>query len=171
MLSLISDIYLGSQTITQIISGMGVVRAVVISVIKILWILVYLGLRKFLQRLSINMKEAYLILVTSGVGFLGFVFLADQAVKAFNHTMSVMWFVIICCLASVIFGGYFVIMRCEEKLEINFLEMRNSLLNENYKNLNDIYMNNSRLYHDLNNHLNILYQLLDEENSEYNAAF
>lgn len=32
-------------------------------------------------------------------------------------------------------------------------------------------MNNSRLYHDLNNHLNILYQLLDEENSEYNAAF
>ena len=74
MLSLISDIYLGSQTITQIISGMGVVRAVVISVIKILWILVYLGLRKFLQRLSINMKEAYLILVTSGVGFLGFVF-------------------------------------------------------------------------------------------------
>ena len=41
--------------------------------------------------------------------------------------------------------------------------MRNELLEENYKTINEIYTGNAKLYHDLNNHLNVLYQLLDEE--------
>lgn len=49
-------------------------------------------------------------------------------------------------------------------MKLNFLEMRNQLLEENYKAINEIYSSNSKLYHDLNNHLNVLYQLLDREN-------
>ena len=164
MLTLISDIYWGPKTLIQIISSSGLFRSVVISVIKILWILIYFGIKNILRKMFVNMRGAYVILVTSGVGFMGFVFLVNQAMKAFNYTMSAIWFVVICCLASVIFGGYFIIMRQEERLQMNVLEMRNTLLSENYKELSEIYRNNSKLYHDLNNHLNVLYQLLNEEN-------
>lgn len=47
---------------------------------------------------------------------------------------------------------YFVIESKEEKMKLNFAEMRNQLLEENYKAINDIYMSNAKLYHDLNNH-------------------
>ncbi|MCI9176051.1 MAG: GHKL domain-containing protein [Lachnospiraceae bacterium] len=43
------------------------------------------------------------------------------------------------------------------------METRCNLLNESYNSLNEIYRNNAKLYHDLNNHLNLLYQLLQEE--------
>lgn len=164
ILTLISDIYLGPKTIIQIISGPGPIRAVVISLIKILWVLIYIGIKNVLKKMSVNIKGAYVILATSGIGFLGFVFLVNQVLKSFNYTMSTIWFVVVCCLAAIVFGGYFIIMRREEKLEMSFLEMRNGLLSENYKELNEVYRSNSKLYHDLNNHLNVLYQLLDEEN-------
>ncbi|MBQ2800139.1 MAG: GHKL domain-containing protein [Lachnospiraceae bacterium] len=163
-LTLISHFYQGSETLLQIISGIGPIRAMVISAIKIMWVIMYACIKRVLQKIPVNIKGAYFILLTSGIGFCGFVFLSNQAVKAFNDTMPVMWFVIICFLASIIFGFYYVIMRREEKLKMNFLEMRNKLLRDNYDSLNEIYMNNSKMYHDLNDHLNVLYQLLNGEN-------
>lgn len=171
MLTLISNFYCGSETLIQIISGMGSVRAVAISGIKIIWGILYICLKRILKRIPVNNKGASLILLTSGLGFCGFVFLSNQAVKAFNHTMPIMWFVVICVLASIIFGVYYVIMRREEKHKMDFLEMRNNLLCQNYDSLNDIYMSNSKLYHDLNNHLNVLYQLLDEEKTAEAKAY
>lgn len=160
MLTVISYFYGGSDILLTVISGMGPVRAVVISLIKVFWIALYFVLRRLL--LPLYKKGIPLILVTSGVGFLGFVYLSDQAVKAFNQTMPILWFVFICLLAFVLFSVYYVVMRQEEKHKLDILEMRNSLLCENYNALNEVYMSNSKLYHDLNNHLNVLYQLLEE---------
>ncbi len=39
-------------------------------------------------------------------------------------------------------------------------EMQNELLRENYQMVSDLYESNARLYHDLNNHLNILDQMI-----------
>lgn len=160
MLTVISYFYGGSDILLTVISGMGPVRTVVISLIKVLWVALYFMLRRLL--LPVYKKGIPLILATSAVGFLGFVYLSDQAVKAFNQTMPILWFVFICLLAFVLFSVYYVIMRQEEKHKFEILEMRNNLLCENYNALNEIYMSNSKLYHDLNNHLNVLYQLLEE---------
>lgn len=64
--------------------------------------------------------------------------------------------------ALFLFVAYFIVESREEKMKLNFAEMRNNLLEENYKTLNEIYMSNAKLYHDLNNHLNVLYQLINE---------
>lgn len=160
MLTVISYFYRGSDILLTVISGMGPVRAMVISLIKVLWLIFYFLLRRLL--FPVHKKGIPLILVTSAVGFLGFVYLSDQAVKAFNQTMPILWFVFICLLAFVLFSVYYVVMRQEEKHKFEILEMRNNLLCENYNSLNEIYMSNSKLYHDLSNHLNVLYQLLEE---------
>lgn len=67
-------------------------------------------------------------------------------------------------LTPILFMTYFFTESKEEKMKLNFAEMRNQLLEENYKAINDIYMSNAKLYHDLNNHLNVLYQLIDKGN-------
>lgn len=168
IVTLISHFCGESHFMLTFISGMGLIRSIVISVIKILWLLLYFLLRRIL--VPINKKGLSLILLTSEIGFLWGVFLSDQTIKAFNQTMPMLWFVFICLLAFVLFSLYYVVMCQKEKNKFEILEMRNKVLCENYNSLHEIYMSNSKSYHDLNNHLNVLYQLLEEgKNSEAQA--
>ena len=75
MLTLISDICSGSKTLALILNGMGPIRAVVIMLIKFLWVLVFVAIKKYLQKISVNIKGAYFVLCISGIGFCGFVFI------------------------------------------------------------------------------------------------
>ena len=137
-----------------------------ISAIKILWVMAYLLLKKYLYKFSLKKNYAYTILIISCAGFLGFMYLVNQTFKAFNSAMTGMWFIFLAFFALFLFVVYFVIESREEKMKLNFAEMRNALLEENYKSINEIYMSNAKLYHDLNNHLNVLYQLLDDGNED-----
>lgn len=166
VLTLASYFLNGFQILTQILSGFGIIRAAVITIVNILWVLFYAVLKKYLRRLSVNLKESYLIALLSMGGFCGFIFLSHQAIRAIDGSMPVLWFMMICFYASIIFINYFAMMRKEEKHKVDFLEIRYKLLSENYHSLNEIYKSNAKLYYDLNNHLNLLYQLLQDGNVE-----
>ena len=162
VVTLVSNFYDGYETFVKMISVTGGFRAIIISVTKILWIIAYFLLKKYLYRFANKMNYVYTILIISCIGFLGFIYLAEQTFKAFNYTTPGLWFVFLVFFALLLFAAYFVMESREEKMKLNFTEMRNALLEENYKTINEIYMSNAKLYHDLNNHLNVLYQLLDE---------
>ena len=162
VVTLVSNFYDGYETFVKMISVTGGFRAIIISVTKILWIIAYFLLKKYLYRFANKMNYVYTILIISCIGFLGFIYLAEQTFKAFNYTTPGLWFVFLVFFALLLFAAYFVMKSREEKMKLNFAEMRNALLEENYKTINEIYMSNAKLYHDLNNHLNVLYQLLDE---------
>ena len=165
----ISNFYEGYETFIELVFTMDLFRMVVISTIKLLWILVYLLLKKYiLYRFSFKKSYAYIILSISGIGFLGYFYLTDQTFKAVGPTIAGIWFISFILLVLILFLAYFIIENKEEKMKLNFAETRNQLLEKNYKAINDIYMSNAKLYHDLNNHLNILYQLLD--NGDGNEA-
>lgn len=160
--TLVSNFYGGYETFIKLISTTGPFRVIMVSVIKILWIIAYILLKKYLYKFSLRKNYIYTILSISCAGFLGFIYLVNHTFKAFNHTMSGVWFIFFLFFALFLFIIYFIMESREEKMKLNFSEMRNALLEENYKTINEIYMSNSKLYHDLNNHLNVLYQLLDE---------
>ena len=166
VVTLISNFYGGLEAFLTIISQKGTFRMIVTSVIQFLWIMMYLVIKKYLYRFSFRQNSAYAILVVSCSGFLGFVFLVNQTFSALDFSITGIWFIFLALLALVLFLMYFIIESKEEKMKLNFAEMRNQLLENNYKAINDIYMGNSKLYHDLNNHLNVLYQLLDQGNGE-----
>lgn len=161
--TLVSNFYGGYDTFTALVSTRGILRVVMICVIKFLWILLYFMIKKYLYSFSLKKNYVYTILIISCAGFLGFVYLVNQTFKAFNYTMTGVWFVFIAFWSLLFFTVYFVMESKEEKMKLDFAEMRNELLEENYKTINEIYTGNAKLYHDLNNHLNVLYQLLDEE--------
>lgn len=64
----------GYETFVSLISTMGVSRMVIIFVVKLLWILAYLLLKKYLYKFSLKKNYVYTILAVSGTGFLGFVY-------------------------------------------------------------------------------------------------
>lgn len=161
--TLVASFYGGYETFVKLVSTMGPLRMIMIVVIKIFLILVYYLLKKILYGLSLKRNYVYAILIISCAGFLGFIYLVDQTFKATGHAMTNVWFVFLTCFALFLFVVYFIMESREEKLKLNFLEMRNELLEENYKAINEIYMSNAKLYHDLNNHLNVLYQLLEDD--------
>ena len=107
---------------------------------KILWIIAYFLLKKYLYRFANKMNYVYTILIISCIGFLGFIYLAEQTFKAFNYTTPGLWFVFLAFFALFLFAAYFVMESREEKMKLNFTEMRNALLEENYKTINEIYM-------------------------------
>lgn len=165
----ISNFYEGYETFIELVFTMDLFRMVVISAIKLLWILVYLLLKKYiLYRFSFKKSYAYIILSISGIGFLGYFYLTEQTFKVVGPTIAGIWFISFILLVLILFLAYFIIESKEEKMKLNFAETRNQLLEKNYKAINDIYMSNAKLYHDLNNHLNVLYQLLD--NGDGNEA-
>lgn len=166
VLTLVSNFYGGFETFLTLISQMGLFRMIMVFVIKVLWISMYLLIKRYLYRFSFRQNSGYAILGVSCAGFLGFVFLENQTFNAFNFSITGIWFLFVALLALVLFLMYFIIEIKEEKMKLNFAEMRNQLLEDNYKAINDIYMGNSKLYHDLNNHLNVLYQLLDQGSEE-----
>lgn len=66
---------------------------------------------------------------------------------------------------AVIYGvGLFALYaERESKMQLQMMEIRNDLLEDKYRSIHEIYSNNAKLYHDMNNHFQILYQLLEAE--------
>ncbi|GFI23338.1 hypothetical protein IMSAGC011_02126 [Lachnospiraceae bacterium] len=166
VLTLFSGFGNGRETLSNVLSTMGVLRTIIVIVVKFFWVMLYLLIKKYFYKFSIKVSYAYTVLAISCVGFFGFIFLVNQTMKAFHYTLSSLWLSFIIVLAFLSFILYFIVVTREEKMKLNFSEMRNHLLEENYRTINEIYMSNAKLHHDLNNHLNVLYQLLEVGNTE-----
>ena len=167
ILSFISSFFQGSQTIGMLITTLGVPRMLVIIFVKICWILFYIVIRKYLYVFSERVNYVNMVLVFSIVGFVGFIFLFKFTMEAFHVSVVGIWLVFVSVLAFFIYAAYFVTVSREEKMKLQFAEEHNRLLKENYHKINEIYSTNAKLYHDMNNHLNVLYQLLEKDDKEH----
>lgn len=166
IITLMSSLWNGDKTLMELISHVGLPRTLMLIGAKTPWIIAYFSLRRFFYRISLKINQAYTVLIISFIGFFCFVFLVNQTMKAFHYSMTGVWLLLVMLLMLLFFIGYFIIVQREEKMKLNFSEVRNNLLEEKYQSINEIYTSNSKLYHDLNNHLNVLYQMLDAGNAD-----
>lgn len=169
--TLVSNCFEGYDTFLELIYSAGFYRMIMLLLIKFLWILAYLGLKKYLHKLILKKNFIYTILILSCIGFLEFMYLVEQTFETFNNNIEGRWFVLFAFIALLLFISCFTSLFREEKMKLYFSETRNKLLEDNYKTVNGLYNSNAKLYHDLNNHLNILYQLLDESDNESAKAY
>ena len=166
VVSLLSFLIGDIDAFNKLITVQGLPRIFMIIGIQTCWILMFLWINRYLKRFSTVAVNGKQILVISFCGFFGVIFLAEQTFQAFNYKLTGAWllFLIVCVLLVFVF--YFIITVKEEKIKSNFAEERNQILEKNYNSVSNLYASNAKLYHDLNNHLNVLYQLLEEGNSE-----
>lgn len=152
----------GQEMFLHTISQKSTQRMLLILGGKSLWILFYLLIKKIVKKISIKLNYTKSVLIVSCIGFLGFMFLLEETLKGFGKTIMEAWFGFAAILIFFLFCLYFVAESKEQKIKLMVVQTRNQLLEENYQALNDIYTSNAKLYHDLNNHLNVLYQFLEE---------
>ncbi|MDE7310646.1 MAG: GHKL domain-containing protein [Eubacterium sp.] len=128
-----------------------------------LWYAVSAMACKYLNKVSIPKKNTYTLPIFVCVGCMGFIYLSAEILELYTSVMVRIWLFFGFASIAVAFTIYFYMAECkEEQKNTELLEMRNSLLEENYKTISSIYTSHAKLYHDLNNHLNVLYQMLDE---------
>lgn len=165
IISIFSYIW-GEAEVMQRLSTQGIPRILLILVVKALWIMFFLLYKRHIKVFAQKVTSMYKVLIFSIVGFCGFIFLVEQTCNMFNYSLTGVWLATVLGLALFIFVTYFVIVRQEEKNRLNIETMRSDLLEEKYKAIQEIYSSNAKLYHDMNNHLDVLYQLLDNENTQ-----
>ena len=166
VLTIISNLHQGSETFQEIINDRGPFRTIATAIIKVIWILIYLYIRKYLCKVYVNVKNSVLILLISLIGFSGFVFVSNETIKTVDYMTSVLWLIFMCLLLAAMLIIYFSSLQKQEKMKIGYLESRNQLLIEKYDSMNEMYCDNAKLYHDISNHMNILYHFLDIGNIE-----
>lgn len=141
-------------------------RSFYIIAVKICLILFYLFIKKYLEKFIDKTRYANVLLVFSVMGMIGTVFLFKITLDAFHIKLMGMWLFLFCLLIFGLYSIYYIAISKEETLKIQYANKHNLLLEENYRVLNDIYTSNAKLYHDLNNHLLVLRQLLEEEKAD-----
>ena len=162
LLSFVVDFGGRDDLLKELIVKQGQYRIPFLVVEKTIALCCYAILKKIKKTIAWKLDYSRTVLVVSCMGFLGFIFLTEVTFQGFGKTITGIWFVLVVLLAFFLFVLYFVTENKEQKMNLKITQTRNQLLEENYQALNDIYTSNAKLYHDLNNHLNVLYQFLEE---------
>ena len=150
----------GTDFLQQLLQP-GMPRVLFIAVIKAVWIVLFLVVRYFIRRMSPRTDKPVSVLFLSIGGYIGFVYLAHQTFANVSENVSNTWFIFFSLIVLILFVILLGTELREKRLKIDYEEMRNRMLEEKYQGLNDVYEKNAELYHDLNHHMNALYQMLD----------
>lgn len=136
-------------------------RMIVVFCTKLMWAICYLFVRRFLIKFQFNKASRDFLIKTSVVGCVACLILAKLTFDHFPDEISQIWFIVVCVLVCLIFYHSFAMNIKTHKAQLEMTALQNKLLEENFIALNDVYSLNAKLHHDLNNHLDTLYQLLD----------
>lgn len=166
LISLVVDFGGRDGLLNELIVKQGKYRIPFLVIEKTIALCCYAILKNIKKKITWKLGYSRTVLVVSCMGFLGFVFLTEVTFQGFGKTITGIWFIFVVLLAFFLSVLYFVTESKEQKMNLKITQTRNQLLEENYQALNDIYISNAKLYHDLNNHLNVLYQFLEEGEME-----
>lgn len=140
----------------------GMLRTSVLCVKIMLWYAVSAILCKYLKNVNIQKKGTDTLLAFLCAGCIGFLYLSGGILELYTSVIVRIWLFFVIASIAAAFTIYFCMAEHrEEQKNSELLEIKNSLLEDNYKAVSSIYTSHAKLYHDLNNHLNVLYQLLD----------
>ena len=151
----------GQDKFMLLIENTGFERMIVILISKLMWTLFYFIIRKYLLKFQFDKGSRNFFIKISVVGCIVCLVLAKMTFDTFPHTVNQIWFLLVCVLICLVFYHSYVVNSKINKSHLEMIELKNQLLEDNYKMLNDVYTKNANLYHDLSNHLGTLYQLLN----------
>lgn len=145
----------------------GTARIVFLCIVKGELLFIYVLLKKYLH-CQIQTQISKFLLFLSIAGFCGVFFLVEETLKAFDKGVVVSWFVFFSVILLLMFTFYYYMEHKKEKTLLEVMHMRNELMEKNFQAIRDVYESNARMFHDINNHVNTLYQLL--EGKDYDEA-
>lgn len=148
-----------------IVSNQSSYRNMQIIINHIVLIVIFTILYHFGKVLKSQLKGnffRYLICI-SIIGFLGALYLIDQTFKSLNINITISWIVFSLFIIFCMFFLYLYLKYKEDQQSIELVKLKNEALTSNYETLIHSYQINAKLYHDFNNHVDVLYELLTHQ--------
>lgn len=157
-----AQIYKWNGTYIDFIYESGWMRGQQIIIYKVMEIALYIIFRRFISRLKLNKRYAKFLLVIDITGIATLILLSIYIRRAFPYEIEQY----LMFATTIIFVGiliaYGISQNKSEKAKNIMLEKQNDILRNNYESVERIYARNAQLYHDLNNHLTVLYSLVEK---------
>ncbi|MDE7332112.1 MAG: GHKL domain-containing protein [Lachnospiraceae bacterium] len=126
---------------------------------KLLMVVFIVSLRKLFIPLFRSEYEKRILLV-SLIAFLFVLYYRKPAQSSFSVEVSSIFGLLVVLCSLGVYVGFKYLENQNEKMQNRAAKIQNELLRENYQAVSALYESNAKLYHDLNNHLDILYQML-----------
>lgn len=129
-------------------------------------IALFLLVRIWIRKTDRGKFNALQMMLISAGGYIGFIYIVHQTFNAYTPSVSRLWIAVFAALILLFFILLFEIDLRGKREKLKHEQQNLTLLEEKYQSLNEMYSQNARLYHDLNNHLTILNHLLEDGAAE-----
>lgn len=130
-------------------------------VLVFLFTCLYYNRKKILD--LINRSFIKTLFFVSCIGFLGTIYLIRQTFKSLNADVALNWIILGIFLFFILYFMHLCIKNKEKQQIVEIERLKNEALTQNYENLIKVYQTNARLYHDFNNHMQVLSQILAQK--------
>lgn len=121
----------------------------------------YKHLKDLFERFSIRISYyTKWLLLLSGIGFIGVYNFQEVYANEVSMGFIADWFLFfaLILMIAMIFGLY--VMYRNEKENTKMILIRNQLLEDSWGDLNQMYRDNQKIFHDLKKHVNIMYRYM-----------
>lgn len=138
-------------------------RMIFLCIMKFVLVVLYLSIKNYINHIPNFRKHLSYFVSIYIFGLSGTLYLIQLTFKSSNLNTTFYWILFSVTIISI-FSFFFLYIKYRDQEENKkILEMRNSILKENYDLLNLSYSQNSKIYHDLNNNLATIQTLIKEE--------
>lgn len=152
----------------------GKVRSIFLIVDKLIYLCLYFAIKKWMTQNMDFIRPKYLLILSVG-GLGGGFFLTEQIWEQINIDIALSWILIVLVIVLIIAVMYLHFAKQHNEETLEFTNMRNELLQNNYNNLKSLYEENSKLFHDFKHHIQVMEELAERDNiqelKEYISGF
>lgn len=138
----------------------GIIRVVYLVISGGIWFLLNMKGTRYFKKKNIKIHETRYLAGISIVGFIGCAFIGAIMLQSFNIHINLMWYIFLLLLLMAIVVFYYLLKQKDEKLRTTVLQAKNEMLEKNYMRVNEFYVSNAKLYHDMNHHFDAIYHML-----------
>lgn len=153
----------GNQLIEATTMQYGIHRVIYLLISGPIWFGLSFIFYKWLKKRGfLKNRHKYFIWMTLS-GMIGGIFITNQMLSNFSIELNTIWYLF--CIIIVLFVYGLILWEKSEiyKFQVTSLEKHNELLEKSYKQINDTYIENAELYHDMKHHFNSIYRLVEQE--------
>lgn len=153
----------GEYWLEQLFEKQGWQRCIYLCISGGLWFGINYFISKQLEKRNFSKKKNFFA-AFSFLGIVGTTFFVGQMLKTFNVDTNMAMYGFLIVFSGAIFGFYYRSKCIELEREHKLAEKQSMVMEEKYEGLKKYYLENAKLYHDMNHHLGAIYQVAKSEN-------
>lgn len=165
-LSIVSILLNDNNYAHYILNEYSISRLVFIVIIKLIILAIYLNLHKFAYNLFQTSFSRLFMFFISILGIIGTFYLTMNSLRDMSHSVVLNW-IFYFCIIILSFSSFLSFSKYRDEVEKqNVIELKSLCIEKSYDELHNNYCQQAKIYHDLNNNISVLNNLIKTKKYE-----